>query len=796
MVCNVYALEGKCIINGKVIEKNNGNPLPFATVSIINTENKIIGGATSGADGKFSMRDIIDGKCNVKVSYIGYRDTIFSITIEKNNTNINLGDVKLVSDATALNAAIIRVKVPIIEQKTDKIIMNVSEAVITQGNNALDILRKAPGVCIDPSGNIMLNGALVEIWIDGRPSNMVGSELNALLNGTDGSTIDKIEIIAHPSAKYDASGNGGIINIKIRRNLIKGISGSLKAGYTASIYETYYQNTDGTINLNYRSNNTNTSITYSPSYIENFNNFYSTTKYGNGQILEGTTESDKINRNNSFRVVNDYFINKNNTLGLIIKGYFNNSFDKTNDATTGSNLYNNGNLMERINTRIDNNDLIESLAGNLNYTHTFKGNKEITFDTDYGSYKINKESFHDNYYFDNLGEETRIPLLYRSCSDQLIKILSFKADYVQDIFKSIKFEAGMKYGQSKTDNNFIAENEYNNNWVINNQLSNKFNYTENIAAAYVSLAKQFGKKWSIKGGLRAEYTYAKGDWISAEMVTYQKKMDIFPTLFAGYSPNKNINLGFSYSKRIRRPNYNQLNPFRVFLDSNSSLEGNPNLKSQYSSLISLTIGIKQHFNFGLHGQFMNGVIIRNVHFNNQNGENNMVWENFGKQNFIGGDFSLTEFSVFKWLIINGNITLASVQNNYSDYKWNTLFAVANIYTTIILPEDIKLELIGLIQSRVPYGYFVVEPSKELSFGIKKSIFQNKGTLSINVNDIFNSRNNGAMLNNNLVKNYNYKSESNSRQVSLSFMYRFGTTKSMKRRRVGNLEEAGRVSNDN
>ena len=148
--------------------------------------------------------------------------------------------------------------------------MNVSEAVSTQGSNALDVLKKAPGISVDPSGNILLNGSAVQVWIDGRPSNLSGAELESLLSGTDGSTIDKIEIISHPSAKYDAAGSGGIINIKTKKSFAKGLNGSFKGSYTVGPYEKYYQGADGTLNLNYRSEKTNTSVTYSPRFNESF----------------------------------------------------------------------------------------------------------------------------------------------------------------------------------------------------------------------------------------------------------------------------------------------------------------------------------------------------------------------------------------------------------------------------------------------------------------------------------------------------------------------------------------------
>jgi len=793
---SAFAAKNNGIIVGKVAEKSNGNPLPFATVSIQDEAKKIVGGATTGENGNFQINNVIFGKCNVKVSFIGFKDTTFVININQDANNVDLGVIKLASDAIALKSAVIVAKVPVIEQKLDKIVMNVSEAVSTQGSNALDVLKKAPGISVDPSGNILLNGSAVQVWIDGRPSNLSGAELESLLSGTDGSTIDKIEIISHPSAKYDAAGSGGIINIKTKKSFAKGLNGSFKGSYTAGPYEKYYQGADGTLNLNYRSEKTNTSVTYSPRFNESFENIYTTTNIGNGLILKGTTEFDFLNKNHSFRVVNDVFLTKKDIVGVIVNGFIRNQTGNTDNDVTGNELFNNGVLIENTRTGISNKDNFYTLSGNLNYTHTFKESQEITLNADYGYYDIGKNSAQDNYFSDSQGAETRVPSIFKSSSNQLINIMSLRADYEQVIFKTIKMEAGAKWAQSRTNNDLVRNDQINGNWIVNNQLSSKFNYTENISAAYVSLAKQFGTVWSVKGGIRAEMTNSTGEWISADTVTTKSYLDVFPTAFVGYTPNKNLRFGLSYTMRIQRPSFYQLNPFRMYIDANSSVEGNPNVNPQYNHQISLSLGVKQHLSFALHGQFLNNAIIQNAYFNSQTGEKKLIWDNFGKQSFMGGSVSLTEFPITKWMIINANIFLANVENKTEGYKSSSIFSNGNINTAFLLPKDYKVELTGVFQSKIPYGYFTVDPTYEISVGVKKGLFKNMGTLSLNVHDIFNSLKNNVSLNTDQLNAYYFTSLSRNRTITLSFQYRFGQSKGMKMRKVGNAEEASRVGNGN
>ena len=249
---------------------------------------------------------------------------------------------------------------------------------------------------IDPDGNILLNGSPVQVWIDGRPSNMNSQQLELLLSGTDAATIDKIEIMAHPSSKYDASGSGGIINIKTKKNFIKGINGFAKIGYTASpLYNKYYDGADGSLNLNYRSEKTNTSLTYSPRYKEGFNDFYSTTNLGGGLILDGATQLKENNTVHNLRLTNDYYINKKNVIGVILTAFDRSGEEISNDDITGNTLLKNGMLLEKTSTSIDNNDKFRTLSANLNYTLTIKDGQELTINTDYGRYKTLQQSYQD-----------------------------------------------------------------------------------------------------------------------------------------------------------------------------------------------------------------------------------------------------------------------------------------------------------------------------------------------------------------------------------------------------------------
>ncbi|HBZ26025.1 MAG TPA: hypothetical protein DEO54_07280 [Rikenellaceae bacterium] len=782
-------------IYGKIIEKENGRPLSFATVVIQTADNAILSGTISGQDGSFSLINSTDGECRVKISFIGFRDTTLKIEPSANKSTIDLGNIALSEDIVALKSAVVSVRVPVIEQKLDKIIMNVAEAVSTHGSSALDILKKAPGVSVDPSGEILLNGSQVQVWLDGRPSNISGSDLEALLSGTDGSTIDKIEIIAHPSSKYDAQGSGGIINIRTKRNFVKGVNGSLKGSYTGASYDKYYHASDATFLINHRSEKKSMSFSYNPRYIQGFNSFQTITDMGTGNIVNSKTFLLRNNSGHNLKLSNDWFLNKKNILGFVVSGSFRDLTDSS-DVDTGSEYFQNGNLVQKASTKIINELSFDNLYANINYTHYFKENQEITLNGDYSLFNMNRDSRQGSYFTDPAGNESKVPDIFNTTSAQSIKIASFKADYEQSINNNAKLEAGFKWAQSRTDNNLVRRDFKDAIWVPNINQSTVFLYKENISAAYITLSKQFNPKLSIKGGIRAELTQSKGDWISSDTVTTKNYLDLFPSIFIGYNPNKKVRWSASYTLRIQRPNFEQLNPQRFYIDATSSALGNPDIDPQYSHQLSLSLGLSQYLNFGINGQFRNKTIVQTPSLDSESGDKLLKWDNFGQLKMLGVNASVTEYPVAKWLVMNGNISLSYINSYNSTYSKEIIFTQGNIGATVILPKDTKIEFTGYYQSGVPYGYFNLKPKSDYTLGVKKGVLENKGVISILATDIFGTNYNRISLTDNVFKNYEFVQRNKSKQIIVTFTYRFGQSKSQKQRKVGNLDETSRVNSGN
>ena len=787
--------DGGLTLKGTVTDGASARPVEFATVALILPDSTFVDGTTTDSTGRFSFGGLSARKYILKVSFIGYNDAVLPVDLVKSQ---DIGAVSIEPDAEILDAVVISARRPVIEQKLDKIVMNISDAVSTEGSNGTDLLRKAPGVTIDFDGNVKLNGSSVAVWLDGRPSNLSGKELEVLLQSTDGTTIDRIEIMAHPSAKYDAAGGGGIINIVTKKNFMEGFNGSVNLGYGGMYFDRYNQDADGSVNLNYRGRKTNTFLTYSARYDDMDATLNSESIYGPGYSLTMRNSSSLLmrNLNQMFRVGNDWYINDNNILGVIVNGTFRNSSTDTYGDNFTEHLMGED-LLARLESDIDNSDKFNGISANLNYTHTFDKAKmqELTVNADYSYYDILNGSYQQDIPVSILS--SMIPVdsnIFRQDASQKLQIWSVKADYQQLFWKTGLLEAGLKWSRTITDNNSVREDFFNNAWNYSDSLSNLFLYDEQIAAAYISAAKSFGQKWSVKIGLRGEYTYARGDWRSAGQKSTKSYFNLFPTAFVSYMPTQKWRLAASYTRRINRPGYSQLNPFRTYISANSYTEGDPNLNPQFSDQVSLTVGYGQHLNLSLMYQHNSDLIMQHPEVNPDNGEQSLVWENFGTQEIAGAALSVSELPITKWMNLSANYFAAYNGNNSATGDYSSGSFLQSFYASVnfLLPKEWKIEVGGFGSGNMDIGYMKMRPMYMLFGGVKKNLWDGRGTIALNVQDILRSFRSDITSYTGDVETYSIHQRMNIQKVTLSFSWRFGTATNTRRRNVGSFEESSRV----
>lgn len=799
-VGTVFAAKNVCTVSGRILDAVTNEPLAYATIAVRNWEEAVVAATTSAEDGTFSLPNVPFGDYAIEISFMGYK-TLRLEDKSINTATLKMGDLLLEEDVQTIAETVITAKVPVIEHKIDKIVMNVAEAVSTQGSNALDVLRKAPGVTVDMDGNVKLNGQAVSVWIDGRPSYLSGIQLEALLRATDGTTIDKIELMANPSSKYDAEGSGGIINIRLKRNIMQGFNGMVTGTYGAMKHNLYEQEANAGVNLNYRGAKSSTSFNYNGQYQDMGAVLEANTAF-EGTGLEQTSHSDFMIGQTSHmaKLSHDYFINKKHTVGGIVTAMSSGLSQDNYGDNNMTNLFMNKTMLSSQNSTIETSSINKNIRANLNYTGLFDESKgqELTVNVDYAYFDIYSYNFQDNSYIfpvDMMGE------VFRQNSTQYINMFSGKVDYQQTIWKNGSLEVGGKWASTFTDNDLTRDDYVAGAWTPAKNLSNIFNYTEQIGALYASVGKMFGTKWMMKAGLRGEYTRSVGHWLSAGESSHKQYFNVFPTAFVGFNPSADWRFTFSYTARISRPSFDQLNPFRTYVDANSYTEGNPELGPQLANQLVLNVGFKNYYNLSLIGARTKDLIMSNPYYNPETAEKLLLMENFGTQTMFGGALALSELPLTKWMYVSLQGTGIYMLNQADptlekgDVQNNGWITQAYGQFTFVLPKNFKVELAGIAVGKMPTGYFVTDPIFYASGGVKKTFWDNRATLTLNCNDLFNTM--ATNLHYNLEGvSYYLKQGINMQKFSLSFSFRFGQSKATRARKVGDFEETNRVGTSN
>ena len=786
-------------VRGTVIDKRTGERLGWVTVALMRPDSTIVAGTTCDDKGTYSIQTV-PGDYILKASLIGYVDQTRTVTVSAGQNDMRI--LAMSEDSNVISGATVTGKVKLVEMKMDKLVMNVSQSAFAQGSNALELIRKAPGVTIDKDGNVKLNGKSVRVWIDGRPSYLDGKGLEALLRSTSGSSIERFELMEHPSAKYDAEGQGGIINIKTKRNALAGLNG--EAGTDDG--GMYFGKTDrfllresvnGTIS--YRTAKTNTFVSaYQGIYDMDVDMDVDNKLMRSGtpfRIKALSLQKDRFS-NWQVRFGNDWFIDKKNTLGFIVNIPGSRNVMKSDrDHNVTTQTWGDKEL-ERAESVTWNEEKSRQTNANVNFTHIFNeaSNSEITFNLDY--YHNAGLTGNDQKTFTRIfGEEEWIPSTRYIDSDNKVNIWSAKADYEATVFNFARLEAGAKWALSKTGNTTVRTET----GPSAMDSETRFKYRENIGAAYVSMAAQLGPKWSAKAGLRGEYTNSFGDWISAGDKSRRSYFDLFPTVFVGFTPSASLRFSLSYTRRIQRPDYNTLNPVENYIDAHTYTVGDPDLRPSYSDAVSLSSGFGQYFSVSASFSHSGGMFSQSPELK-ENGDQLLTWVNYGRQNMVGLTLNMTELPLTKWLAWTLNCTGLYSDARTAGMERNDTYTLS-CYSclTFNLPKDWKVQLDGFYRTPMAYGYFRLHELYSMNIGVKKTMLDNRLTISANLDDVLRSActnldclgfGSGTALGEMVSSYIGQKYYSQVARIGVS--WRFGTVRQTRSRKVGSIDEASRI----
>jgi len=789
---SIISVHSQNQISGTVKDAKDNNPIPYATVTLLKTDSTVVTGDMTNDMGNFVLKGIQSGNYLLQVYYLGYDKKQMKMNVPQQN---ELGDITLSSSENKLQEVVVTAKRPLIEQRTDRYIVNVGSNIQTAGRNALEVLGTTPGVFVDPDGNISVLGQSVNVYIDGRPSRLSGDQLKALLSATNGETIDRIEVITNPSARYDASG-GTIIDIKTKKGMQPGINGSADLGYRQG----HADNENAGLSLNYRDDKLNLYGNYSINRTSKWERFGQTNvlTMNDGSIhtfnQQAITKSIDANFSQQYRLGVDYNIDKKNIIGALFSGYHAGNAENQNNGTTTITPALNDTSRTAFNNR--NSNWNDGKQYNLNYQGQYaKPGQQLNVDLDYGQFQSNPYQLNQNYYFDTQQAQIGDEELLRHTNPQKIDLWSANADYTQPLWKGSKMDVGAKASQSKTDNNLIFENYLQSQWEPDATQSNRFVYTEQINAAYASISQSLGK-WSFQVGLRGEYTHSKGEQRTIQIVTDSTYFNLFPTAYISYALSQKNQFNLSYGRRIMRPVYAQLNPFEYRIDAYSFEAGNPYLKPMlmdYSSFSYMNnpLGLMLQLGYWKIHNLIQEIPI-------QEGDRyGLTSNNFGERSSynIMANYRKTFFK--RWtmnLMIQGAYDTNTSNESYGTFNNNGFVIEAQWYNSVNITSTFSAEMTALFVSPQTEGYFKAKSMSNVSIGLRKTLLKDKLSISLNANDLFHTFK-ADMTAINETMDYHIWVDRDSRWVSLSLRYMFGSDKikAARNRQTGVEDEKQRIT---
>jgi iron complex outermembrane recepter protein len=781
-------------IRGRVSDAA-GQPLPFATVALLNGRDSSLVKATAATEtGEFSIPNMQAGNYRISGSAVGF-DTQTSPNFDVNAEQAIVSQlITLKPTAKNLTEVKITARKPLVEVLPDKLVFNVGSSLNAVGSTAFELLQKSPGVIVDRSDNILLQGSTgVRVYINGKPSPLDAAELAAYLRTLSATDIDAIEIITQPSARYDAAGGAGIINIRLKKDARFGTNASLTLGLAQG---RFYPKGNGSLTINHRQGKVNVFGTYSHrnSRDWSFINFYRE-QLGTAYDQKSETRSRTVSHN--IHAGADWFLNDRSTLGLLFDG----NRSDAESATLGRTPIGPAGQAATQLLTADNRNTSARQNGNanLNYRYADTSGHSLNLDVDYGRYDRTGNQRQPNRYTDIAEQVLLSERNYRMQTGTNIRLATVKADYEQRLWGG-KLSAGVKYADVQTDNDFQFFNVRDGIDQPDAARTNQFQYAERVAAAYMGYDRKQGK-WQYQAGLRLEETRSVGSLRSAvaqaDANVQRQYLDAFPSAGLTYTLNPNNSLALTYSRRIDRPTYTDLNPFESKLDELTYQKGNAFLKPQYTTNVQLSHTYKYTLNTSLAYSRTSDFFTSITDTTEQN-RNFISTRNLGERTALTLSVSYP-FQVAKWWSVYANLSgyRSTTRADLGPGRQIDLTAnVLSVYMqqTFTLPGKFTAEVSGFYSSPSIWGgTFLNRRFWGIDAGLQRKILADRATLKLTVSDVFQSMQwRGISQFGGLYMDASGGWES--RQIRLNLTWNLGSrsVKAARNRQTASETEAGRA----
>lgn len=759
-------------VAGSVSDAGN-RPVRAAAVSILSAgDSAWISSQLSDDSGTFSFKELQAGDYILSVQALGFKTKYSILSLNKDIAGL---PIALSALSNQLNDVTVSSQRSFIEPGLGKTVINVEKSISSTGSNVWELLRKSPGVTVSDEGGISMQGKQgVVVLVDDRPTYLSGSQLMQYLKSMPATDIAQLELITQPSARYDAEGNSGIVNIKTKRIKKRGFNGSVSGTYAQSRYPSAFES----LQLNYRKNKisiyANFSYYYGRGYMTQdlHRNFRNINTYAISGTFDQNLYSYETFTNTGIKLGGDLAATEKTNIGINLSGDYhpnnegNRSHARTYDAATDVASYN---YSQNKTDWLRKNGTITAYL-----RHKFAKENELSINADYLNYWVH--SFQNSVNTNQAEGGGDLPsLLLRGQLPSYIKVYSLKADHSVMLGK-IKLESGLKSSYVKTDNQAIYEVSAGNDWAYDTTRSNHFLYNENINAAYLSASRALGSKWQLQLGLRAENTNAEGTQTVHRQSFTRHYLSLFPTAYTTYQADSNNQFELNYGRRIERPDYSSLNPFITFLSQYNYMVGNPDLLPEYSHSIELKHSFKNKLFTTLNYRHTTGI---REHVLTQNDTTKVVYSK--PQNFAGNDniglSILYTTQLYKWwtasFLVYGvyihytgmlNRKPIDIQGTGHGFNLNNQFSFAKKWSA-----ECELDYAGpsresLLRAVGEWWY--------LSAGISRKVLKDAGSIKLGIQDPFHAYNYNVHIRlNDLDTRAHIKY--NTCQYAVSFTYNFG-----------------------
>ncbi|WP_235537752.1 outer membrane beta-barrel family protein [Sediminicola sp. YIK13] len=758
-------------VTGAVKDRNN-EAVGYANVLLLQvSDSTVVQGASTDDSGRFVITNVQPKTYFIRASYIGSTSNLIAVDVRKNTS---IGSIIIEDSSIDLEGVEIVVRKPTVVRKSDRLVFNVENTIASLGNS-WDVLRKTPGV-IMVNEQLKIKNQTPIVYLNNRKVQLTNAEIKNLLEGVSGANIKSVEVIMNPPASYDAEG-GPILNIITSKNITPGYKGSVNGDFIQAIFPKYNFGTSHYFKTEKLSVFANYSISPRKEYKDN--NGYINFIDDNGVFARWQSTFNRTTRSaaQNANLILDYAIDDRNTFNITSNLAV--SPNKTFDNISENLMRNAQNMLDSTFISASKLNIDQANLGiDLNYVHTFKKEgASLALNAHYTDYYLEQDQFVSSDYFDSTNNFTR-NFSFLTQSNQNIEIYTGQADYL-DTFGKLSLESGAKFSNINSRSGLDYFNVTGNTQTMNVSLSDIYDYDETVFAGYITMVQNWDK-FSIKAGLRGEQTNVEGKSMSVVETNVQDYFELFPSLYLLYNQSDNHSFSFNYGRKLSRPKYQDLNPFLYFLNENVFNQGNPNLRPNFSHNFN--------FNYTYKGEYFldvyyrdNGNFISTLSFqDNQNQTVREVRQNVLESTSYGFDFTYIKSITNNWFLIgitslfhedetflaieSGNIPVTNEVEGVFLYLGNNL--------TLSKDGTFTGELGLNYISKFLLGSYVISETTNLTFGLRKTLWNNRATISLSSEDIL-GKANGTLTSTYLNQDNSYSPRPETQFIRFGFAYNFG-----------------------